>query len=73
MQTTLVSTLYKTPPQDGCVITVQGWVKTLRDSKAFGFIELGCECIQDVFGLRLLQLKLAKFGFAFFRYGDLVQ
>ena len=40
MQTTLVSTLYKTPPQDGCVITVQGWVKTLRDSKAFAFIEL---------------------------------
>ena len=40
MQTTLVSTLYKTLPQDGCVITVQGWVKTLRDSKAFAFIEL---------------------------------
>ena len=40
MQTTLVSTLYKTPPPDGCVITVQGWVKTLRDSKAFAFIEL---------------------------------
>ena len=40
MQTTLISTLYKTSPQDGCVITVQGWVKTLRDSKAFAFIEL---------------------------------
>lgn len=40
MQTTLVSTLYKTPPQDGGTITVQGWVKTLRDSKAFAFIEL---------------------------------
>lgn len=40
MQTTLVSTLFKTPPQDGGTITVQGWVKTLRDSKAFAFIEL---------------------------------
>ena len=40
MQTTLISTLYKTSLQDGCVITVQGWVKTLRDSKAFAFIEL---------------------------------
>lgn len=40
MQTVLISTLYKTPPQDGCTITVQGWVKTLRDSKAFAFIEL---------------------------------
>ena len=40
MQTTLISTLYTTSPQDGCVITVQGWVKTLRDSKAFAFIEL---------------------------------
>ena len=37
---------------------------------AFGFIELGRECIQDVFGLRLLQLKLAKFGFAFFRFDE---
>ena len=40
MQTTLISTLYKTSLHDGCVITVQGWVKTLRDSKAFAFIEL---------------------------------
>ena len=40
MQTTLISSLYKSSPEDGAVITVQGWVKTLRDSRAFAFIEL---------------------------------
>ncbi len=40
MQTTLISTLFKQTPADGELITVQGWVKTLRDSKAFAFIEL---------------------------------
>ena len=40
MQTTLISQLYKSSPADGAVITVQGWVKTLRDSKVFAFIEL---------------------------------
>lgn len=40
MQTTLISTLYKQTPKDGGTVTVQGWVKTLRDSKAFAFIEL---------------------------------
>ncbi|NLD51471.1 MAG: asparagine--tRNA ligase [Clostridiales bacterium] len=40
MQPTLVSQLYCTTPQDGAQITVSGWVRTLRDSKAFAFIEL---------------------------------
>ena len=40
MQTTLISDLFKGAPSDGDIVTVQGWVKTLRDSKAFAFIEL---------------------------------
>ncbi|NLC32477.1 MAG: asparagine--tRNA ligase [Clostridiales bacterium] len=40
MQTTLISTLYKNECADGSVITIQGWVKTLRDSKSFAFIEI---------------------------------
>lgn len=40
MQTTLISSLFKTDHSDGSIITVQGWIKTLRDSKTFAFIEL---------------------------------
>ena len=33
--------LYLTPPEAGIrECTVSGWVRTVRDSKAFGFIEL---------------------------------
>ncbi|NLA53192.1 MAG: asparagine--tRNA ligase, partial [Clostridiales bacterium] len=40
METTLISTLFKTEIAQDSIITVQGWVKTLRDSKSFAFIEL---------------------------------
>ncbi len=40
MDTTLISTLYAKAPEDGSLIKVSGWVRTLRDSKAFAFIEL---------------------------------
>lgn len=36
----LIVDLYKKTPKDGEKIKVSGWVKTLRDSKAFAFIEL---------------------------------
>ncbi len=36
----LVKQLYRETPADGSPITVSGWVRTLRDSKAFAFIEL---------------------------------
>ena len=39
MQTTLISALFKTDHAN-VTITVQGWIKTLRDSKSFAFIEL---------------------------------
>lgn len=39
--TTLVRSLYTTPPeQDIMNITVSGWVRTVRDNKAYVFIEL---------------------------------
>lgn len=40
MHTTLISALFKTDHDNGSIITVQGWIKTLRDSKSFAFIEL---------------------------------
>lgn len=40
MHTTLISALFKTAHDNGSIITVQGWIKTLRDSKSFAFIEL---------------------------------
>lgn len=36
----LVKTLYRQTPKDGERVKVSGWVRTLRDSKAFAFIEL---------------------------------
>ena len=36
----LVRQLFRETPADGTVVTVSGWVRTLRDSKAFAFIEL---------------------------------
>ena len=36
----LVRSLFKDTPADGTVVTVSGWVRTVRDSKVFAFIEL---------------------------------
>ena len=40
MHTTLISSLYSDTPAQGASLTVSGWIRTLRDSKAFAFIEL---------------------------------
>ena len=40
MQTTSIRSLFTQMPQDGASVKVSGWVRTLRDSKAFAFIEL---------------------------------
>ena len=40
MDKTTIRTLYRATPADGSVVTVYGWVRTVRDNKAFGFIEL---------------------------------
>ena len=40
MPVTKIADLYQQLPPDGQEISVQGWVRTLRDSKAFAFIEL---------------------------------
>ncbi len=40
MEHRLISQLFSVEPRDGEAITVSGWVRTLRDSKAFAFIEL---------------------------------
>lgn len=36
----LVKRLFLSTPEDGAEVTVSGWVRTVRDSKAFAFIEL---------------------------------
>ena len=40
MKATDIAQLFKHTPQDGTPVLVRGWVRTLRDSKAFAFIEL---------------------------------
>ena len=40
MNKTTIRTLYRQTPADGSVVTGYGWVRTVRDSKTFGFIEL---------------------------------
>ncbi len=40
MERVTISSLYASPPQDGSVITVCGWARTVRDSKTIGFLEL---------------------------------
>ncbi|MCQ2454361.1 MAG: OB-fold nucleic acid binding domain-containing protein, partial [Clostridia bacterium] len=37
---TLIHDLFRSTPADGARVTVAGWVRTVRDSKAFAFIEL---------------------------------
>ena len=40
MKRTEIASLFKAVPQDGTVLTVCGWARTVRDSKNIGFIEL---------------------------------
>ena len=40
MKRTEIKQLFATQPIDGTVVTVEGWAKTVRDSKNIGFIEL---------------------------------
>ena len=40
MEKYLIHDLYRKTPADGAKITVSGWVRTVRDSKAFAFIEM---------------------------------
>ncbi|MDD4080678.1 MAG: asparagine--tRNA ligase [Eubacteriales bacterium] len=40
MPVTRIADLFRQLPPDGAEITARGWVRTLRDSKAFAFIEL---------------------------------
>ena len=41
MAVTLVKTLFtQTPKENVKNVTVSGWVRTMRESKAFGFVEL---------------------------------
>lgn len=61
MKRTEISSLYKSIPENGTVVTVEGWAKTTRDSKNIGFIELndgsGFKGVQIVFE----QAKLANY------------
>ena len=53
MARTQIADLYKHTPQNNAELTVCGWVKTVRGSKAFGFMELsdgsGFKGVQVVF------------------------
>ena len=40
MKRTEIKTLLRTLPETGCEVTVCGWVRTARDSKNIGFLEL---------------------------------
>lgn len=40
MEKVLVRQLFRQTPADGAQLLVSGWVRTVRDSKAFAFIEL---------------------------------
>ena len=40
MGKTLVKELFQNTPEAGTDVEISGWVRTLRDSKAFAFIEL---------------------------------
>lgn len=68
MKTISVKTLYKDPAAfEGQTATVAGWVRTVRGSKAFGFIELNdgtfFKSIQIVFEQDLENFKeIAKLG-----------
>ncbi len=53
MKRTQIAQLYKNTPENRSTLTVCGWVKTVRGSKAFGFMELsdgsGFKGVQIVF------------------------
>ena len=40
MEVTSIRTLFRETPADGALVRVSGWVRTVRDSKAFAFIVL---------------------------------
>ena len=40
MENTFIKSLFRNPPKENLECSVSGWVRTVRDSKAFGFIEL---------------------------------
>ena len=40
MKRDLIADLYRHTPADGTTVTVGGWVRTVRDSKSIGFMEL---------------------------------
>ena len=40
MPVSKIADLFQHTPQEGAELTVRGWVRTIRDSKAFAFIEL---------------------------------
>ena len=48
-----IAELYKNTPENGAELTVSGWIKTVRGSKSFGFMELsdgsGFKGVQIVF------------------------
>lgn len=68
MQTTSIRSLYMQPElQKEGTLTVAGWIRTLRDSKTFGFIELNdgtfFKSLQIVFDDELENFKeIAKLG-----------
>ena len=65
MQNTLVKNLYRnTDEYVGKEVCVSGWVKTMRDSKNFGFIELNdgsfFKNVQVVFDIELSNFEEVK-------------
>ena len=55
MEKVLVRQLFRQTPADGAQLLVSGWVRTVRDSKAFAFIELN-----DGSFFKNLQIVLTK-------------
>ncbi|MEA5051300.1 MAG: asparagine--tRNA ligase [Oscillospiraceae bacterium] len=49
MERTVIQSLFAQQPRDGAAVTVCGWVKTSRESKNFGFIEINDgSCFQNL-------------------------
>ena len=59
-------------PSDRFLLSQADNIELARDIQnlALGFIEFCRKRIQNVFGFCLLQLKLRKFSFAFFRFDE---
>ena len=63
MRTTEIKELYQTHSQlDGQAVYVCGWVRTIRDSKAFGFIELNDGTFFKNVQIVFAQEKLANYA-----------